>query len=298
MQTGRRPPFNDVTFVLYYNREKDCPHAQGSCGEEDLEACWPATDSAMKIGEKIHRVETCSSTNDFANTMALRGEEEGTVIIADEQTSGRGTKGRIWISEKDKGLYFSVILRPSERDLSLLPLVAGLAVRDALSETGDLPVKLKWPNDLICRGKKLGGILCEASFLGNAISHAILGVGLNVHHVREDFPVNFRSQATSLKILLNDDFDVRTFLIKLWKILDEWYGFFKEGKKAQIIRAFEEYSEFSAGERLVVQTEKKRMKGEYRGIDLRGRLLLQTQGFERPFLAAEVLKIKKDFEEE
>jgi len=251
----------------------------------------------MKIGEKILRVESCSSTNDLANAMALQGEEAGTVIIAEEQTAGRGTRGRVWHSEKALGLYFSVILRPRKRDMSLLPLVAGLAVRDALSETEELPVVLKWPNDLICGGKKLGGILCEASFLGNAISHMVLGVGLNVNHDREDFPANFRSQATSLKILLKKEFDVQTFLFKLWEILDDWYCFFQEGKKIQIIKAFEEHSVFSLGDSLVVSTEKKRIMGEYRGIDLQGCLLLRAQGIERSFLAAEVLEIKKGFEE-
>lgn len=252
----------------------------------------------IKIGSKILRVESCSSTNDLANAMALQGEEEGTVIIAEEQTAGRGTKGRVWHSEKASGLYISVILRPREKDLSLLPLVAGLAVRDALSEIEHLPVGLKWPNDLICGGKKLGGILCESSFLGNAISHVVLGVGLNVSYDREDFPANFRSQATSLKILLKKDFDAQTFLSKLWEILDDWYAFFQEGKKVQIIRAFEEHSVFASGDTLVVNTVKKGITGEYMGIDLKGCLLLRAQGIERSFFAAEVLDIKKDVEEE
>lgn len=251
-----------------------------------------------KIGEKILRVESCSSTNDLANAMALQGEEEGTVIIAEEQTAGRGTKGRVWYSERALGLYISIILRPLEKDLSLLPLVAGLAVRDALAEIEDLPVELKWPNDLICGGKKLGGILCESSFLGNVISHAVLGVGLNVSHDGEDFPANIRSRATSLKILLKKDFDVQNFLSKLWEILDDWYGFFQEGKKVQIIRAFEDHSVFAPGDTIFVNTGEKRITGEYIGIDLKGCLLLRVRGSERSFLAAEVLDIEKNFEEE
>jgi BirA family biotin operon repressor/biotin-[acetyl-CoA-carboxylase] ligase len=252
----------------------------------------------MNIGKKIHRVESCSSTNDLANEMALQGAEEGTVVIADEQTAGKGTKGRIWYSKKGIGLYLSVILRPRKRDMSLLPIVAGLAMRDALFEKEGLPVELKWPNDLVHEGKKLGGILCEASFLGNEISHAILGMGLNVNHERRDFPENFRSRATSLKILLENDIDVKTFLYRLWEILDDWYGFFQEGKEIQIIRAFEEYSVFSLGDVLAVKTEENGITGVYKGIDLRGRLLLHTEGIERSFLASEVLEIKKGFEED
>jgi BirA family biotin operon repressor/biotin-[acetyl-CoA-carboxylase] ligase len=247
----------------------------------------------MKIGEKILRVESCSSTNDLANAMALQGEEEGTVVIADEQTEGKGTKGRTWYSEKNKGLYLSIILRPQRRDMSLLPLVAGLAARDTLAEKEDLPAKLKWPNDLICAGKKLGGILCEASFLGNNISHVILGMGLNVFHDGGDFPANIRNQATSLKILLGKNIDVEAFLSILWKIMDDWYGFFLGEKDAQIIRAFEEFSVYSAQDAIAVHTEKKRITGEYRGIDIQGRLLLRTQGIDRSFLASEVLEIQK-----
>ncbi len=250
-------------------------------------------DSVMKIGAKILRVESCSSTNDLANAMALRGEEEGTVVIAGEQTDGRGTKGRTWYSKKDKGIYLSVILRPQRRDMSLLPLVAGLAVRDALAEIEDLHARLKWPNDIIFAGKKLGGILCEASFLGNTISHAIMGMGLNVFHDEEDFPANIRTQATSLRILLEKDIDIEAFLSKLWKILGDWYGFFLEEKDVQIIRAFEEFSVYSVQDTVAVHTEQKKITGEYRGIDLRGRLILRTQGTERSFLASEVLEIQK-----
>jgi len=247
----------------------------------------------VKIGEKILRIESCSSTNDHANQLALQGEKEGTIIIAKEQTEGRGTKGRTWYSASQKGLYLSVILRPKRRDMSLLPLAAGLAVRDALSEAEGLPVRLKWPNDLICKGKKLGGILCEASFIGNQISHVILGIGINLSHERDDFPEEFRAQATSLKLLLRKEIDKDFFLSKLWEILGDWYNFFLQGKDVQIIRVFEEYSIFSSGEKLTVETEKERFKGEYRGHDLRGRLLLATGERERSLLAAEVVEIKR-----
>lgn len=284
-----------ICFILVSLEKRPYPVRSGL--EEIFRTNNLATDRTMKIGAKILEVKSCSSTNDLANAMALDGEEEGTVIIAEEQTAGRGTRGRVWFSEMEKGLYFSVILRPVVKDLSLLPLCAGLAVKDALSEIAGLPVLLKWPNDLIYRGRKLGGILCEASFIGNEISHAVLGVGLNVNHDEESFPVHIRSQATSLKILLAKEFDAQAFLDKLWLILDDWYRIFLEGKKAQIIRAFEESSEFSPGERLTIITEKTKMTGEYIGIDLGGRLLLRITGVERSFLAPEILGIKKEIGE-
>lgn len=252
----------------------------------------------MKIGKKILLIESCSSTNDLANEKALQGEEEGTVIIAEEQKAGRGTKGRKWFSIGKKGLYISIILRPGRSDLSLLPLAFGLAVKDALFEAERLDVKLKWPNDLVHTGKKLGGLLCEASFLGNQMSHVTLGIGINLNHDQEDFPEEFRSRATSLKLLLNKEIDRDVFLSNLWEILDDWYHFFLRRKDAQIIRSFEECSIFSLGEELIVQTENERFRGEYRGLDLQGRLLLVDGGQERSLLAAEIIEVRKKQKEE
>jgi BirA family biotin operon repressor/biotin-[acetyl-CoA-carboxylase] ligase len=247
----------------------------------------------MKIGERIVRVTSCSSTNDLANEMALGGEEEGTVILAEEQLEGRGTKGRRWYSAGGKGLYFSVILRPLSRDMSLLPLAMGLAVRDALIESAGLPVSLRWPNDLVYHGKKLGGILCEASFKGNEPGHVVLGVGINLTHTEADFPEEFRAKATSLRLELDREIDREDLMLRLWRILGEWYVFFVQGKKAQIVKAFEEASFFSAGERVRVQTEEGSIAGTYLGIDLEGRFHLRVGKKERSLLAAEVIEMKK-----
>ncbi len=252
----------------------------------------------MIIGKKIIRVESCSSTNDLANEKALRGEEEGTVIIAENQTAGRGTKGRKWFSVSKKGLYLSIILRPRRRDLSLLPLAFGLAVKDALFEAENLAVRLKWPNDLVCAGKKLGGILCEASFLGNEMNHAILGIGINLNHDYDDFPEEFRSQATSLKLLLKKCIDRDDLLSKTWGILDDWYHFFLQGNDLQIVRGFEDSSIFSIGEVLALKTEKERCRGEYAGIDPQGRLILVDGGRKRTLLAADVIDIDKESKED
>ncbi len=247
----------------------------------------------MEIAKRTVKVESCSSTNDLAHEMALRGEEEGTVIIAEEQTKGRGTKGRNWYSPRGMGLYFSVILRPRKRDLSFLPLAMGLAVKDALFESFGLSVCLKWPNDLVCSGKKVGGILCEASFKGNDLSHVVLGIGLNLSHTQDDFPEECRDKATSLQLELAREIDREDLILKLWRILSDWYSLFLQGKEAQIVKIFEESSAFSAGEEVVVQTEKEKILGKYMGIDLRGRLILRTAKGERSFLAAEVVEIKK-----
>jgi BirA family biotin operon repressor/biotin-[acetyl-CoA-carboxylase] ligase len=139
----------------------------------------------MEIGAKIVRVESCPSTNDLAKELALSGEKEGTVVISEEQTQGKGTKGRSWFSARRKGLYLSVILTPPSPKISLLPLVAGLAVSDAVFSTVGIRTSLKWPNDLVWEGKKLGGLLCESGYLGNRVNYVILGLGLNVSHGKD-----------------------------------------------------------------------------------------------------------------
>ena len=255
-------------------------------------------DEIMKIGKKVLLVKSCSSTNTLANEKALQGEEEGTVVIAEEQTEGRGTKGRKWFSISKKGVYLSIILRPPRKDLSLLPLAFGLAVRDALSVAESLDVRLKWPNDLVHSEKKLGGILCEASFIGNEMSHVILGIGINLNHEKDDFPEEFRSQATSLKLLLKKNIDRDIFLAELWERLDDWYEFFLQGNDLQIIKGFEDCSILSIGEVLCVETENERFRGEYRGLDLKGRLLLLDGGRERSLLAAEIIEISREPKED
>ncbi len=247
----------------------------------------------MKIGERVIRVESCSSTNDIAHEMAIQGEEEGTIIVAEEQMKGRGTKGRRWYSPLGKGIYLSVILRPRKRNLSLLPLAMGLAVRDALLESAGIPVRLKWPNDLVFADKKLGGILCEASFRGNDVGHVVLGIGLNLAHARDEFPKEFRNRATSLQLEVDKEIDKEELLQNLWRVLDDWYSLFLQEKEAQVVKIFEESSVFSVGEEIMVQTEKEKISGRYMGIDLRGRLLLRVEKGERSFLAAEVIEIRK-----
>jgi BirA family biotin operon repressor/biotin-[acetyl-CoA-carboxylase] ligase len=247
----------------------------------------------MEIGAKINRIKSCSSTNDLAKEMALSGEEEGTVIISDEQTKGRGMKGRKWYSARKKGIYLSVILRPPHPNISLLPLVAGLAVTDAVFDSVGLRIKLKWPNDLIWGKKKLGGILCEGGFLGDRINYAILGIGLNVNHGRGDFPEEIRHQATSLKLISKKDVDENIVLKNLWPALKHWYGRFLQDEKDKIASHFQENSILPLGKEITLVTASGEMSGIYRGIHSQGSLILESRGIRKSFFSAEIKTMKK-----
>jgi BirA family biotin operon repressor/biotin-[acetyl-CoA-carboxylase] ligase len=226
----------------------------------------------MEIGVKIIRVKSCPSTNDLAKELALAGEEEGTVVIAEEQTKGRGMKGRKWHSTRKKGIYLSVILRPPHSNIALLPLVAGLAVADAVFNSVGMRVKLRWPNDLVWGKKKLGGILCESGFSGSKANYVILGIGLNLNHGRDDFPEEIRDQATSLKLISKEDMD-KNFLLGNLSILPP-------------------------GKEITLVSESGDVPGVYRGIDTQGGLILESRGKRRAFFSAEIKTTKDKTKEE
>lgn len=249
---------------------------------------------AMEIGAKIHWIESCTSTSDLAKELAHEGAEEGTVVIADEQTRGRGMKGRTWYSAKKKGLYISCILRPEKTNISLIPLLAGLAVSEAIFEMLRLRIKLKWPNDLVWEKKKLGGILCETGFLGSKANYSILGIGLNISHRSEDFPEDIRAGATSLRLIAKRAIDERVLLGKLWRALNHWYCLFCQGERGRIISAFQENSTVPLGKELALVTQEGETSGVYRGIDSDGGLILEINGEKRTFFAAEIKKIKEE----
>jgi BirA family biotin operon repressor/biotin-[acetyl-CoA-carboxylase] ligase len=233
-------------------------------------------------------IKSCTSTNDLAKELAIEGAEQGTVVIADEQTEGRGMKGRRWYSARKKGLYISCILRPEKANISLIPLLAGLAVSEAVFEMLGLRVKLKWPNDLVWKKKKLGGILCETGFLGSQLNYSILGIGLNISHRSEDFPEDIRASATSLRLITNSDIDERELLEKLWPALSHWYLLFCQGEGERIVSAFQENSIVPLGKELTLVTQEGEISGIYRGIDPDGGLILEINGERRSFFTAEI----------
>lgn len=143
------------------------------------------------------------STNEVALEQAGKGAPPYSVVVAETQTGGRGRLGKSWQSPPGTGLYFSVILRPElpQQELPKITLAAGLAVAKALEAVTNLAIGIKWPNDLILNGRKLGGILCEMSGMqGEGRPAVILGIGLNVNSPRSAFPTNLQDKATSLLI--------------------------------------------------------------------------------------------------
>ncbi|MFQ5885186.1 MAG: biotin--[acetyl-CoA-carboxylase] ligase, partial [Thermoplasmata archaeon] len=153
--------------------------------------------SPKKLEFAVKHFKTLESTMDTAKEMAEEGAAEGTVIIADQQTCGRGRNSRTWESPQG-GLYLSLILRPNVQasEAHKLIILSGVAAARALEELTKKRMETKWPNDLIHSGRKIGGLLCETSSLGEEIKFAVLGIGINTNI--SHFPSEIESTATSL----------------------------------------------------------------------------------------------------
>ncbi len=154
------------------------------------------------VGRKICTFGILKSTNDHAWRLADEGAPEGTVVIAEEQTAGRGRFGRSWSSPPGMGIWCSIIFRPGlfPWEAPRMTMMAALAAARAIRASTGLVVSLKWPNDVLIEGRKICGILTELSADTDAVRFVITGIGLNVHQHEDDFPAALRDKATSLRM--------------------------------------------------------------------------------------------------
>ncbi|MCF8720392.1 biotin--[acetyl-CoA-carboxylase] ligase [Nitrospina gracilis] len=166
--------------------------------QEELDAIQNQLQTLPWAGEII-AYDQVDSTNDLAKNLLFQGAPEGTVVIADSQTRGKGRLGRSWYSEPDTGLYFSLVLKPTlaQDHIPNLTLMAAVAVVEALNQINSQNATLKWPNDILLNGRKLGGILSE-QVVDGPHPGVIIGIGLNVSQDR--FPEDIAELATSLLI--------------------------------------------------------------------------------------------------
>ena len=151
------------------------------------------------LGKEIVYKETTGSTNADVRRMAEDGAENGLLVVADAQTSGKGRRGRQWESEKGTNLYFSMLLKPdiAPDKASMITLVAAYSVAKMIAKNTGLDAKIKWPNDIVVGKKKVCGILTEMNMERDYIHHIVVGIGINVNE--EEFPDEIRDMATSLK---------------------------------------------------------------------------------------------------
>jgi BirA family biotin operon repressor/biotin-[acetyl-CoA-carboxylase] ligase len=170
------------------------------------------------------------STNDKAKELAVAGVEEGTIVIADAQTAGRGRGEHNWYSPAGLGIYVSVVLRPRcPAESAFGPhIAASLAAADAVESLHiQGTVGIKWPNDLVAEGGKLAGILSEVGIQGGRVDWHVAGIGINVNHTRTDFPPEIRERAVSLRELCHRRLDRAGVLVRIMQGFSRWYERFQ-----------------------------------------------------------------------
>lgn len=223
----------------------------------------------------VRWLPSTTSTMDVAAGLAGDGARHGTVVVADEQTSGRGRRGAVWASPPGAGLYLSFVARPSSTNLSLLTLAAGVGVRQGIQQATGLGADLKWPNDLILGRRKLAGILAEGLAIGAPEQSVIIGVGINV--LKAAYPPDVAARATSLEDELGRAIDREELLGAVLHALAERLGQL-DGSPDDILHAWREGSPNAVGTR--VDWDGK--SGMTAGVDDTGALLVKTTaGIER-----------------
>jgi BirA family biotin operon repressor/biotin-[acetyl-CoA-carboxylase] ligase len=246
--------------------------------------------SGTIFASHIHHYFRIGSTNATAMQSAAKGEPEGAVFLAEQQTAGRGRGGNSWESDQTVGIYCSVVLRPvcSPGDALPLSLIAGIAVAQAVEQITGLHPDLRWPNDVLLGGRKFCGILTEMNAEATRVRHIVVGIGINVNHA--SFSGDLEPIATSLRMESGRQWSRVELTAALLKSLGNEYRKFVEGGAAArpgILQSFEERSSFARSRHVHVD-EGEGYEGVTEGLDDRGFLLVRTKAGLRTVLSGMV----------
>ena len=242
----------------------------------------------MKLfGKKVIHLDTTDSTNSYAASILVAGIDEGTVVIAEEQTAGRGRSGRVWSSEKGKNLTFSIILKPKvpPASIGVISLYAALGVAEAVRDLTGMSAHCKWPNDVLIAGRKLCGILSDTSIEGGSLTSVVVGIGLNVNQT--EFPSEIQPAPTSLRLAAGRTFDRIKVLSSVLDRLEQRYSDLQSQRFDAIIRAWESMATMMGSE-IRIAMHNGVLAGVASGIAEDGGLIVRTNGTDRKVLAGDV----------
>jgi BirA family biotin operon repressor/biotin-[acetyl-CoA-carboxylase] ligase len=186
----------------------------------------------QSFGKRIYYLPEVTSVNDVALELVRLGEQEGTLVISDFQSRGRGRLKREWQSPPQKNLLLALILRPGAPSVSMLPLTLAfsITIADVLESVLEEPVMVKWPNDVVVNREKICGILAEGTSIGGLTDHIVMGIGVNVNMEKDDFTREVKMHATSCRLVKGAPIVRRSLLARLLYALEDTYaGFLQEG---------------------------------------------------------------------
>ncbi|PAF38654.1 biotin--[acetyl-CoA-carboxylase] ligase [Terribacillus saccharophilus] len=228
------------------------------------------------IGRKIIFEEELESTQLLAKSLADQGAVHGTVVIADQQTSGKGTKGRSWHSPAGTGIWMSLIIRPEfgPREAAQLTLAAAVAITRVFRQN-DIDASIKWPNDIYLGGKKLAGILTEMQAEQDYIQHIVLGIGININQTVSEIDPDIRNKATSLRIETNKEWKRQELIHLIWKEFEDVYSLYIKRGFQDIRDEWMQYA-LRLGHRVKAATPTTVFEAVFRGIGEDGELILEN----------------------
>ncbi|HEX3012491.1 MAG TPA: biotin--[acetyl-CoA-carboxylase] ligase [Syntrophomonadaceae bacterium] len=218
------------------------------------------------------------STNIRARELASQGYPEGTIVVAETQTNGKGRRGRNWYSPANQGIYLSIILRPQVplRDISKISLIAALAVAETIEAELNLKPLIKWPNDILINNRKAAGILAEAVTDMDSVEYIVIGIGLNINNQIQDFPQEFQARATSAMAECGAAISRAKVLRGLLKRFEYNYFLFKGNGFSQILEEIKDRS-IVIGQEVRLDTVNACLIGQAMDIDNNGFLLVRDQ---------------------
>jgi BirA family transcriptional regulator, biotin operon repressor / biotin---[acetyl-CoA-carboxylase] ligase len=245
------------------------------------------------FGKRLYHFFKTDSTNRIAMELGYAGEPDGAVVLAEEQTGGRGRAGRNWLSERGNGIYATLLLRPRLAPVHapLLTMLAGISARSAIQAQTELRVDLKWPNDLLLDGLKVGGILTEMHAEPSQVRFVVIGLGINVN--QEKFPAEISLLATSLRKVSGRTHSRLEILVRLLSQFESDYNRFLREGPSYVVERFQLESDFASGKRVRVDTGMETYLGTSSGLSPEGLLLVKKDdGRVMTVIAGDVTEVR------
>ena len=229
------------------------------------------------VAKEVLYFDTIDSTNTKAQELAEKGYPSGTLVVADKQESGKGRRGRSWVSPSGTGIFMTLMIKPdiNPNNASMLTLVAALAVAKAITSVTGEEALIKWPNDIVVNGKKVCGILTEMNAQFDYINHIVVGIGINVHN--ESFPEEISQMASSLMIEAGGKrFHRAQIIAETMSYFEQYYDtFLKTQDLSALVREYDELL-VNRNKSVRVLDPKEPFDGKAMGITPKGELIVET----------------------
>jgi BirA family transcriptional regulator, biotin operon repressor / biotin---[acetyl-CoA-carboxylase] ligase len=275
---------------LKSNRSEDFPDRQLP-PQEVADAIARVGARARAFGACMYWLESTASTNDVAARLAEAGATEGTTVVAETQTAGRGRHGHVWFSPPGAGLYVSVIVRPGralsagDHPAALITLASGVAIAEAVRVVTGLPAEIKWPNDVLIGRRKLAGILTESAVQSGILQFVIIGFGVNL---RPAFSPELASRKTSIEEETTGPADRALLLAEILAAISDRYADLQAGRFDAILSAWRRLAISLRGARVEWDSPAGIVRGRAEDIDRHGALLVRVGDTIERIIAGEV----------